>query len=150
VTANCQALWACDGGYQTDLTKPFLGADRASWQYPFGSLHRAGARLAMGSDWDVSTPDVFSQIDVAVTRSDVDLPDEPPLNPTEAIDVDDALIGFTSGSAYVNHLDSRTGSVERGKLADLVVLDRNPFAEPRPAGIRVEMTIIEGDVVFRR
>lgn len=150
VTANCQPLWACDGGYQTDLTKPFLGHERSSWQYPFGSLLRSGARLAMGSDWDVSTPDVFSQADVAVTRSDVDLPDEPPLNPGEAIGLLDALIGFTSGSAYVNHLESATGTVEQGKLADLVVLDRNPFSEPRPAGTLVEMTMIEGEVVFER
>ena len=150
VTANCQALWACDGGYQTDLTKPFIGSERSSWQYPFGSLHRSGARLAMGSDWDVSTPDVFSQIDVAVTRSDVDLSHEPPLNPDEAIELEDALIAFTLGSAYVNHLDSETGSVESGKLADLVVLDRNPFEEPRPAGARVDTTIIEGEVVYQR
>ena len=150
VTANCQALWACDGGYQTDLTKPFIGSERSSWQYPFGSLHRSGARLAMGSDWDVSTPDVFSQIDVAVTRSDVDLPDEPPLNPDQAIELEDALIAFTLGSAYVNHLDAETGSVESGKLADLVVLDRNPFEEPRPAGTLVDITIIEGEVVYQR
>ena len=150
VTANCQPLWACDGGYQTELTQPWLGPERSSWQYPFGSLHRSGARLAMGSDWDVSTPDVFSQIDVAVTRSDVDLPDEAPLIPTEAIGLGDALIGFTAGSAYVNHLDSETGTVEPGKLADLVVLDRNPFEEPRPAGTLVDFTIIEGEVVYQR
>lgn len=150
VTANCQALWACDGGYQTELTKPWIGPERASWQYPFGSLFRSGAKLAMGSDWDVSTPDVFAQIDVAVTRSDVDEPGEPPLNAGEAIDLGAALIAFTAGSAYVNHLDSETGTVEQGKLADLVVLDRNPFSEPRPAGTKVAMTISEGKVVFER
>ncbi len=150
VSANCQTLWACDGGYQTDLTKPFLGPTRTLWQYPFGSLLRADAHLAMGSDWDVSTPDIFAQADVAVTRSDISAPNEPPLNPSEALSLIDSLSGFTLGSAYVNHLDTETGSLEVGKLADLVVLDCNPFERERPAGTLVDLTMIGGRVVYER
>ena len=85
VAANAQALWAADGGYQTVLTKPVIGPERSSWQYPFGSLLRAGATLAMGSDWGVSTANVLAQIDVAVNRSNWIEPDLPPLNPGERI-----------------------------------------------------------------
>ena len=55
--ANAQPLWACHDPQMDVLTIPFLGPERATWQYPFASLLRSGARLAMGSDWSVSTPD---------------------------------------------------------------------------------------------
>ncbi len=57
VAANMQMLWACLDDQMVDLTLPFLGEERSRWQYPFGDLHRAGARLVAGSDWPVSTPD---------------------------------------------------------------------------------------------
>jgi hypothetical protein len=148
VAANAQALWACDGGYQTTLTKPVIGAERTSWQYPFGSLLRSGALLAMGSDWGVSTADVFAQGDVAVTRSDIGEPDHPPLEISEAITPLDVLSAFTAGSAYVNHLEVDTGSIEVGKLADLAVMDRNPLQEARLAGTRIAMTIVGGQVFY--
>ena len=150
VTANCQPLWACDDEAQTELTRPFLGPERSSWQYPFGRLARSGARLAMGSDWGVSTPDVFEQADVAVWRTHISQADAAPLNPDEAIGAQDALIGFTLGSAYVNHLDDVTGTLEVGKFADLAVMDRNPLAEQRLAETLVDMTVIGGEVVYER
>jgi predicted amidohydrolase YtcJ len=104
----------------------------------------------MGSDWDVSTPDVFLQADVAVTRSDVDHPNEPPLNSAEAISLMDSLLGFTVGSAYVNHLDHMNGSIEIGKQADIVLLDCNPFERDRPAGTLVDVAFVGGDVVYER
>ena len=66
--ANAQPLWACREPQMDELTIPFLGAERATWQYPFASLLRAGARLAMGSDWAVSTPNPLLEIEVAVER----------------------------------------------------------------------------------
>ena len=69
VTANAQAVWACCDDQMMELTLPFLGEERARWQYPFGALHRAGASLAMGSDWPVSTPDPLAAIHTAVTRT---------------------------------------------------------------------------------
>ena len=53
--ANAQPLWAVHEAQMDDLTIPILGPERTGWQYPFGSLLRAGARLAFGSDWTVST-----------------------------------------------------------------------------------------------
>ena len=60
-----------------ELTLPFLGEERAGWQYPFGDLHRAGARLAAGSDWPVSTPDPLAAIHVAVNRTAYGEPGRP-------------------------------------------------------------------------
>src|SRR5262245_929560 len=64
--ANAQPLWAAHEAQMDELTIPFLGEERASWQYPFGSLVRHGATLVMGSDWPVSTPDPMAEIHVAV------------------------------------------------------------------------------------
>ncbi|HEX9031956.1 MAG TPA: amidohydrolase, partial [Streptosporangiaceae bacterium] len=69
VLANCQPLWACEEPQMTELTLPFLGPVRASWQYPFGSLLRSGAQLCFGSDWPVSSPNPLWELHVAVNRT---------------------------------------------------------------------------------
>jgi len=148
VAANAQALWACEGGYQTVLTKPVIGPERSSRQYPFGSLLRAGATLAMGSDWGVSTANVMAQIDVAVNRSNWLEPELPPLNPDQRITLLDALAGFTSGSAYVNHREADSGTIAVGMLADLAVLDRDPMRDGPIRDTRVAMTIVGGQAVY--
>src|SRR5439155_14067362 len=76
-TANIQALWAAHEPQMDELTIPFLGAQRAAWQYPFGALLRSGARLAAGSDWPVSSPDPLQGIHVAVNRVTPDGDDAP-------------------------------------------------------------------------
>ena len=148
VVANAQALWAQDGEDQRVLTKPYLGEERSRWQYPFGSLLRAGVTLAMGSDWGVSTADVMDQIDTAVTRSNHDEPDAGPLNENERITFLDALAGFTSGSAYVNHREGVSGTLDVGMLADLAVIDRDPMASGLIRDATVAMTLVGGRVVY--
>ena len=148
VIANAQPLWAQDGVDQSELTLPYLGAVRARWQYPFASLLRAGASLAMGSDWGVSTADVMDQIDTAVTRANHDQPRLPPLNADERISFLDALAGFTAGSAYANHREDVSGTLAVGMLADLVVLDRDPVASGHIRDASVAMTVVGGLVVF--
>jgi len=69
VTANMQALWAAHEPQMDELTIPFLGPERAARQYPFASLLRAGARLAAGSDWAVSSANPLEGIHVAVNRA---------------------------------------------------------------------------------
>jgi hypothetical protein len=148
VVANAQALWAQDGEDQAVLTRPYLGEERSSWQYPFGGLLRAGATLAMGSDWGVSTADVLDQIDAAVTRSNHDEPHLPPLNAGEQISFLDALSGFTAGSAYVNHLEDSRGTLAPGMLADLAVLDSDPTRGGHIRDASVAMTVVGGRVVY--
>jgi predicted amidohydrolase YtcJ len=147
--ANAQALWACHEPQMDDLTIPFLGPERTTHQYPFGSLLRAGATLAMGSDWSVSTPDPFQQMEVAVTRVDPGDRVGAPFLPEERIGVEDAMTAFTRGSAFVNHLDDRTGTIAPGMAADLVVVDRDIGSpEAGPIGdARALLTMVEGGVV---
>ena len=147
-TANAQPLWAVGDDSMVDLTLPFLTADAANHQYPWRSLLNAGATLAMGSDWSVSTPDVMAQVDVAVHRNTADAPDQ--FLPTERIGLADALMAFTAGSAYINHRDLVSGSIEVGKRADIVLLDNDPFECERTAGIGVELTMINGEVIYTK
>ena len=151
VSANIQALWACLDDQMTELTIPFLGEERAARQYPFGDLHRAGARLVAGSDWPVSTPDPLAAIHTAVHRTAYDEPapaGTDPFLPEQALGIEVAFAAYTSGSAWVNHRDD-AGRVEAGAVADLVVLDRDPFASPDEIGAaRVRSTWIDGECVF--
>jgi predicted amidohydrolase YtcJ len=149
--ANAQPYWACHEGQMDDMTIPFLGPERTTWQYPFKSLLRSGARLAMGSDWSVSTPNPLLEIEVAVTRiADISRGVHEPFLPDERLTLEEAVAAFTLGSAYVNHLDDVTGSIEVGKLADLAVIDRDLFApDAGPIGDgRVLATFVEGRPVY--
>ena len=148
-SANIQPYWACNDAQMVELTLPFLPPDRAALQYPFRSLQAAGARLVGGSDWTVSTPNVMAEIEVALNRISPEQRAAEPLLPAEAIDLPTALAAFTNGSAWVNHRDEDTGSIELGKLADLVVLDRDiARTDPRTLGdVRVLATLIEGVAV---
>jgi predicted amidohydrolase YtcJ len=148
--ANIQPLWARNEAQMTELTLPFLAPGQAACQYPFRSLQRAGARLVGGSDWMVSTPNVMEQIEVAVRRVDPAHRDNEPLLPGEALDLETALRAYTMGGAWANHLDDVTGSIEAGKLADLVVLDRDIAREPldRLAETLVVLTLVEGEAVY--
>ena len=149
VVANAQPFWSCLDGYMRELTLPFLEPERAGWQYPWASLRRAGAVLAFGSDWTVSTANPLREIEVAVRRVDPGDPDGEPFLPDERVDLPAALDAFTSGSAYALRLEAETGSVTPGKLADLAVLDRDPFdpAAGPIAGARVLATLVEGEPV---
>jgi predicted amidohydrolase YtcJ len=155
VIANAQPLWAVNEGQMLHLTIPFLGTERSAWQYPFGSLVRSGAVLAMGSDWSVSSANPLWEMHVAANRTAPNAyeygggTDEPFL-PDERIDLPTALAGFTINSAYVNHLDHLTGSIEVGKRADLAVLDRDLFAHPveEIADASVMLTFVDGERVY--
>ncbi|MEU6307395.1 amidohydrolase [Streptomyces chartreusis] len=147
--ANIQPLWAAHEPQMDELTIPFLGPERAAWQYPFGALLRSGARLAAGSDWPVSSPDPLHGVHVAVNRVTPDADDAQVFLPGERIGLTEALTAYTAGSAYVNHLDD-TGEVRAGALADLVVLDRDPFDGPTEeiARTRVARTYVGGAQVY--
>jgi predicted amidohydrolase YtcJ len=154
--ANMQPLWACHEPQMDELTIPFLGEPRWRWQYPFGDLERAGARLVGGSDWSVSSPDVMWGTHVAVTRmpppDDDDNGGKEPFLPEQALSLESTLTAYTQGSAWVNHLDQETGTLEVGKCADLALLERDPFAvDPMEIGtIEVSQTFVDGERVFAR
>jgi predicted amidohydrolase YtcJ len=151
-TANMQPIWACHEPTMDQRTIPFLGPERTGWQYPFASLLRHGARLAAGSDWPVTSANPLLEIEVGVTRVNQLARSGDPFLPGERLSLDQALAAFTIGSAYVNHLDGETGSLEVGKLADLTLLDRNlRDLDGGPIGeASVQATWVEGLEVYAK
>jgi hypothetical protein len=148
VVANFQPLWAYADAYVTDLTIPFIGEERAEWMYTIRSVVNAGGMIAFGSDWFVSTANPFPQIETAITRTDAEA-DDAPFMPHETIDLATALAAFTINAAYVNGIDDVSGSIGVGKLADLIVLDRNLFAIPAKeiSETKVLLTLFGGKAV---
>ena len=150
VVANFQPLWAIEDGYITDLTIPRIGEERGKFLYPIGSVQRTGARVAFGSDWYVTSANPLDGIEAAVTRLDPDGKTDEPLGENEEINLAQAIENYTLNSAYVNFLDVDTGSIEIGKLADIIVLDRNLFNVPASEinQVRVIATLFRGELVF--
>ncbi len=113
------------------------------------SLLASGAVVSFGSDWPVTSVAPLEGIAVAVTRQTRGGHPAQGWIPHERVSLDDALTAYTAGSAYVNHLDD-TGQIRVGALADLAVLDRDPFAgKPDEIGAtRVLQTFVDGQRVF--
>ncbi len=148
--ANFQPLWAYADEYVVDLTLPFISEETARWMYPIKSIFDADALVAFGSDWAVSDVNPMPQIETAMTRVDAESHATEVLNPEQRITLEQALRAFTMGSAYVNHQEDVTGSVEVGKFADLIVLDRNLFdIEPQEiSDTKVLLTVFDGKPVY--
>jgi predicted amidohydrolase YtcJ len=156
VVANFQPLWACEDDQNTELTIPFVGPERAAWQYRIGAVLGRGARVAFGSDWPVSSADPLQEMHVAVNRmlsARLGKPGTPetttPLLPDEAITVDAAVDAFTRGVAYVNHEEEAAGALAPGMVADVAVLDQDLYAIPAAeiGSTSVRLTIAAGQVV---
>jgi predicted amidohydrolase YtcJ len=147
VVANMQPFWAQPDPAIQALTVPRVG-ERAGWLYPIGAVRASGAVLAFGSDWPVSTPNPFLEMEVAVTRRPPGEPDAEPLDARQCVDLGSALAAFTSGAAYLNH-DDDAGQIRSGWRADLAVIDRNLF-DPALGAIgeaHAELTLASGRVV---
>jgi predicted amidohydrolase YtcJ len=155
--ANFQPLWACHDPQMDEMTLPFVGPERAGWQYVIGSLVRGGTRIAFGSDWPISSADPLQEMHVAVNRTlseRLGRAGEPesasPFLPAQAITVDDAIGAFTSGVGWVNHEEHSAGTLTPGLRADVAVLDQDLYDIP-PGEIgatSVVMTVASGEVVF--
>src|SRR5262245_35540731 len=151
VIANFQALWAYADDYIVDMTWGGPGPERPCWLYPIGSVVHAGGPLALGSDWSVSSLKPLDAIQVALTRQGLTEPRRPAMVLEEAIDLPTALAGYTIGSAYANGLEKETGSIEVGKAADLVIVERNLFGVSpfEIAEQKVLLTLVDGKPVHR-
>jgi len=127
VTADLQTLWHFNDAYISELTEPFLPEELHRWLYPAKSFVDAGARIAWGSDWPVSTSNPFHSIEVAVLRKDPENADDQSWIPEEALSVDDMIHALTMGGAYLMGQDDIRGSLEVGKEADFIILDADPY-----------------------
>ncbi len=119
--ANFEPLWAQPNEIMVDLTEPRLGAERAGWQYPIGSLLRSGAHVSFGSDWPVSSLVPLEGIGVAVTRRVPGEVDGQVLHPDERITRDEAIGAYTAGVAYQAGDERDAGTIAVGSRADLVL-----------------------------
>jgi len=158
VTANLQMLWARRDTEMLERKLPQLGAEREAWQFPFGGLHRAGARLAAGSDWPVSDPNPLWAIHTGVHRTapEVDVhavgaeAHSVPLERQHALDFTTALDAYLTGSAYVDRLDGVAGRIAPGMAADLVILDQPLRYVPDVSTVGVVETFVYGRSVWSR
>ncbi len=151
VIANFQPFWASADPYITELTIPVLGPARSRWLYPIQSMIQSGATVVAGSDWSVSTMNPLEAIQVAMTRRGLDEGRGTAWIPEERAGLQALLLAYTINGAHARFADSLTGSVSVGKLADLVLLERDLFmvAPEAVGGTRVLMTIAGGRVVYR-
>ena len=149
VAANFQCMW-CYPDIYIDLAVDIVGNERAQRFYPVGSILKTGGMLVGGSDWDVSSLNPLDAIETAVRRQDPYEDSGRTLGENEEIDLASALDMYTRNAAYIMRLEDKTGSIEVGKRADLVVLDRNLFEIP-PTEIndaQVVLTIMDGKRIY--
>ncbi len=146
VIASMQPYHCVDDGRWAEHR---IGPERAKTTYAFRSLLDSGATLAFGSDWDVAPMSPLMGIYAAVTRRTLDGKHPNGWVPEQKITVAESVYAYTMGSAYASFDDKIKGSVEPGKLADLIVLTDDIFAiEPvKIADTKVGITIFNGKVV---
>ena len=132
-----------------DAAERFWGA-RHRRSYAYQTMRRAGISLALGSDVPVDTCDPLRILHAAIQRRDDQTPERDPWLPEQALTLAQALWGYTVGAAYAGGQEARQGSLEAGKLADLVVLAEDPFTTPaeRIAGATVAATFAGGSLVY--
>ena len=152
VVASFQPLWAYRDPYITDLTEPRVGPERSRRLYPIGSVLATGATVAAGSDWPVTSMNPLEAMEVAVTRRDPAAAAGEAWLPGERITVEEAIRAYTLAGALAGDLEAELGSIAVGKLADLVVLDRDGLTidATQMSDARVDLTLLEGRVVYRR
>jgi len=149
VIASVQPYHAADDGRWCDKR---LGAKRSKSAYAFRSLLDSGAMLAFGSDWTVASLDPLLGIKAAVTRQTLDGQHPNGWIPEQKISLDEAIRAYTLGSAYAEFTEKRKGTLSEGKLADVVILDRDIY-QVDPSEIdqaRVLVTILGGRPLCER
>jgi predicted amidohydrolase YtcJ len=148
--ANFQALWAWPDNWIMELNLPVLGEERVQGMYPIGGVARAGGRIVGGSDWNVSSANPLDAIEAAIHRHDPLIEEGPVLNANERVSLELMIDAYTINAAWLMHHEDLTGSIEVGKRADIVVLDRNlfeiPVTEINDAGV-VE-TLLDGQTIW--
>ena len=151
IAATFQATWAMPDEYIMGINIPEIGIERVNRMYPIQSVFQAGGLIVGGSDWAVTTMNPLVAIETAMRREDPDDRLKGTLNEDERMGLTEMLKAYTINAAYIMHQDNITGSIEAGKFADLIILDKNLYDIPTNeiSEVRVMETIIEGKTVFR-
>lgn len=149
VIASVQPFHAIDDGRWAEVK---IGKERCRTTYAFKSLLESGTTLALGSDWPVAPLNPLIGIYAAVTRQTTDGKNPEGWFPEQKIPLEEAIKGFTLNGAHAEFSEKSKGSIEQGKLADLIVLDQDLFkiAPERIKDARVTLTIAGGRVVYDR
>jgi hypothetical protein len=150
ITANFTSIWfQADDGASADTMK-VLGPERSRYMFPIGSIAAAGGRLTAGSDWPQLTLSPLDGIQYAMTRQPLD-GSKPPLQPNERIGLAAAIAAYTRDAAWAVREDKLDGTLEVGKAADIVVLDRDLFKIDVMSihKTRVLLTLLDGKPVYR-
>ena len=126
-----------------------FGQDRLQCVYPLGSLMKRGIVAGLSSDAPVIDPNPLTGIYFAVTRK---TPTGQTIAPQEAVSVMQAIRAYTLNGAYASFEEGIKGSIEPGKLADLVVLSDDILKIPpkKNLGIKVDLTMVDGKVAYQR
>ena len=148
VIASVQPYHAIDDGRWAERK---IGSERIRYTYAFQSLLKSGAVLACGSDWTVAPINPLTGIYAAVTRQTLDGNDPGGWFPEQKISMEEAIKGYTLNAAYTEFAEYLKGSLEEGKLADMVILDQNLFeiSTERILDTRVIMTILDGKIIYK-
>jgi predicted amidohydrolase YtcJ len=148
--AGFSPYWAMPNSYEVELALPMLGNERWQQSYPIKSIEETGATIISGSDWPVSNMNPFLAIATGISRVDPVNPERGALNKAEIVTVESMIASFTINAAFVMHQEDITGSLEAGKSADLIIVDRN-LIEASAEEIRetkVLRTIFKGKTVY--
>jgi predicted amidohydrolase YtcJ len=157
ITANMTPIWGLPDDLNVLFAEPRLGPERSRWLFPHRTLLDSGVRIAWGTDWPVTSISPLEGIETAVTRrhpggiGPEGHPDEA-WWPQERIGLEPAIAAYTIAGAWLAFEEAERGSIEVGKRADLVVLERNLFEVPTLEihRVKVDLTIFGGRVVFAR
>lgn len=125
-----------------------LGEKRCQYEFPWQSFLDHNVNIAFGTDMPVVGLNPFENIHAALTRCDFDGTPSG-CNPNEKIKLTDALIAYTAGSARSHGREQELGTLEKGKLADIIALDRNPFETPikQLKDIRPVFVMVDGEII---
>lgn len=150
VGAVFQPLWAYPDPAALELDIPMLGKERTWQMYPIAGVQKAGGLIVGGSDYFVTDLNPLHAIEVAITRQDPYTNDGPVLNEDERVDLKTMIDAYTINGAHQMGLENEQGSIEVGKRADFVILDRNLFELPASEinEAKVIMTVFDGRIVY--
>jgi predicted amidohydrolase YtcJ len=151
VIASMQPLHSYPDADTLDVWARNAGPDRVSRAWAWKSIADAGGHLAFGSDWPVVTLNPWEGVQTAVTRQTSEGQPEAGFVPEQRLTVAQVIDGYTLGAAFAGRREKSEGSLEFGKLADLIILSQNIFdVEPRKIGAtKVVTTIVGGRVVYQ-